>query len=69
MREALRKELTQEIETKTREKMLKELKGKGVPLESFQGLGGVQSVSPDRAPQAEARATLESLFPNFKGAG
>ncbi len=69
MREALKKELTEQIETKVREKLLKELKGKGVPLESFQGLGGVQSVSPERAPQADARVTLESLFPNFKGAG
>ena len=69
MREALKKELTEQIETKVREKLLKELKGKGVPMETFQGLGGVQSVSPERAPQAEARVTLESLFPNFKGAG
>jgi len=69
MRESLKKELTEQIETKVREKLLKELKGKGVVLEEFKGLGGVQSVSPDRAPQAEARVTLESLFPNFKGAG
>ena len=69
MREALKKELTEQIETKVRDKLLKELKGKGIALEEFKGLGGVQSVSPDRAPQAEARVTLESLFPNFKGAG
>jgi myosin heavy subunit len=69
MREALKKELTEQIETKVRDKLLKELKGKGVPLEELKGLGGVQSVSPDRAPQAEPRVTLESLFPNFKGAG
>jgi len=69
MREALKKELTEQIETKVRDKILKELKGKGVSLEEFKGLGGVQSVSPERSPQAEARVTLESLFPNFKGAG
>jgi len=69
MREALKKELTEQIETKVREKLLKELKGKGVAIEEFKGLGGVQSVSPERAPQADARMTLESLFPNFKGAG
>ena len=69
MREALKKELTEQIETKVREKLLKELKGKGIPFEDLKGLGGVQSVSPERAPQAEARVTLDSLFPNFKGAG
>jgi hypothetical protein len=69
MRDAIRKELEPQIEAKTREKLLKELKGKGVVLEELKGLGGVQSVSPERAPQAEARVTLESLFPNFKGAG
>jgi hypothetical protein len=69
MREALKKELTEQIETKVRDKILKELKGKGVPMEELKGLGGVQSVSPERAPQTEPRVTLESLFPNFKGAG
>jgi hypothetical protein len=68
MREALKKELTEQIETKVRKELLKELKGKGVQIEEFKGLGGVQSVSPERAPQAEARVTLNSLFPNFKGA-
>jgi hypothetical protein len=69
MREALKKELTEQIETKVRQQLLKELKGKGIPFEDLKGLGGVQSVSPERAPQAEARVSLESLFPNFKGAG
>jgi hypothetical protein len=69
MREAIRKELEPQLEAKAREKLLKELKGKGVPWEELKGLGGVASVSPERAPQPEARLTLESLFPNFKGAG
>ena len=66
MRETMEKELRTTLEKEIRDKVLKELKGKGVALEEVRGLGDVRSVSPERAPQAQATMTLESLFPNFK---